>query len=338
MCSPVSAQKLITIESVNGVFQYETIDSALAHASDGDQVFVPGGIFNVGNLHVNSSVMIYGAGHFNDSTMATGQTFIVGNIVLGNGASAGIITGFNIDGDIKVDSSGRDSVSNYTVSRCSFKNLFLSANGAPPTNARNFSIYENVIRGGVFAANAPGLNISKNFIEGALGNMVGSVILNNDFLGLGDCTDLKNMLVSVKTSNFDNNIFFYSPPACAGAAFFDTGSVNNVFMNCLFVMNLNFPVSGNTGFGNYNNQPVSSIFVNSSGGVFSYNDNYSLKPGSPAVYGGSDNFDVGVSGTSVPFKIASVPFNPHIQQKSVGQMTNPQGLINVHIKVSAQDH
>src|SRR3954468_21719116 len=88
ICLSVTAQQLITIQSMNGVSQYETIDSALIHAMDGDQVFVPGGIFSVGDLHINKSVTIYGAGHFNDSTLATGQSFIIGNIILGNGASA----------------------------------------------------------------------------------------------------------------------------------------------------------------------------------------------------------------------------------------------------------
>lgn len=333
-----SAQKLITVQSLSGVHQFESADSALANVIDGDQVYFPGGIFNVGNLQINKSVMIFGAGHFHDSTIATGETYLIGNIILGTGASAGLITGFDINGDISVAAFGSDSISNYTISRCSIKNLFLSSNGNAPTNARNFSIYENIIRGNIYGAKASGINVSKNFIEGYLEHFQSAVIANNNFLSLGSCPSVINMLKDVKQTTFDNNIFCFTPPVCTGAGFFDTDCANNVFMNNIFTMNMNFPNGTNSGFNNYKNQPVVNIFVNAAGDVFQYSDNYSLKAGSPGIYGATDGFDVGVYGTLEPFKTASVPFNPHIRQKSIGQSTNPQGLLNIQIRVGAQDH
>ncbi len=333
-----SAQKLITVQSLSGVTQYESPDSALAHAVSGDQIYIPGGIFNVGNLLVDKSVMIFGTGHFHDSTIATGESYLIGNIILGSGASGGLITGFDIDGDIKVAPFGSDSISNFTISRCTLKNLYLSFTGNAPTNARNFSIYENVIRGNVYGGRASGINISKNFIEGYLEHFQSSVITNNDFLSLGNCPSIVTMLKDVKLCNFDNNIFCFTPPVCTGAAFFDTACASNVFMNNIFTMNMNFPSGNNTGFNNYKNQPVFNIFTNATGDIFQYNENYHLKAGSPGVYGGTDNYDVGVYGTLEPFKTASVPFNPHIQQKNIGQNTNPQGLLNIQIRVGAQDY
>ena len=333
-----SAQKQITLQSTSGVYQFDTPDSAIAHANDGDQIFIPGGIYNIGTLKINKSVMIFGAGHFHDSTIATGESYLIGNIILSNGASGGLITGFDINGNISVDTFGTDSVSNYTISRCSFNNLALSSTGRAPTNARNFSIYENIIKGNISGAKATGINISKNFIQGFVEYIQSGVILNNDFLGLGNCTSLINQMKSVKFTTVDNNIFLFVPPACAGAAFFDTGCANNVFMNNLFTMTLSFPISSNTGFNNYISQPANSIFISAAGNTFSYTDNYHLKATSPGVYGGTDNFDNGVYGTLEPFKIASVPFNPHIQQKSIGQNTNPQGLLNIQIRIAAQDH
>lgn len=333
-----NAQKLITVQSLSGVKQYTSLDSAIANASNGDHIFVNGGIFNINNLVINKSVMIFGTGHFHDSTIATGESYLIGNIILSTGASGGLITGFDISGDITVAGTGADSVSNYTISRCRIENLKLSQTGLPPTNARNFSVYENIIRSNIYGARAVGLNISKNFIEGYVAYMQNAIISNNNFLGLGNCSSMLTMLKNVKSSNLDNNIFLFTPPACAGAAFFDTGCANNVMMNNILTMNLNFPSGTNSGFNNYNNQPVNSIFMSASGGAFQYSDNYFLKASSPGVYGGTDSFDVGVYGTLEPFKTASVPFNPHIQQKNVGQTTNPQGLLNIQIRVSAQDH
>jgi hypothetical protein len=334
----VTAQKLITVQSTNDVFQYESIDSALANAIDGDQIFIPGGSYTVGDLHLNKSLLIFGAGHYPDSTTATGQTLFNGNVILSNGSSAGLITGLSINGDIKVDTTGMDSVSNFTITRCTFKNLMLSSNGLPPTNARNFSIHENVIRGNIMGANTIGVNCSKNIVEGFLGYLQTAVILNNDFIGTGNCIDLPHAIIWVVNSSIDNNIFLYSTPgSCPTALFFDTNSVNNVMMNNLFTMNLNFPVGGNSGLNNIVSQPVNTIFTSAAGTTFSYGDNYHLNPGSPGIYGGTDTHDIGIYGTADPFKEGSAPFNPHIRQKSVSTMTNPQGLLNVHIKVAAQE-
>jgi hypothetical protein len=333
-----SAQKLITVQNTAGLFQFDSIDSALYYAVDGDQIFIPGGIFNIGSLNINKSVMIFGAGHFHDSTLATGVSALIGDIVLGNGASGGILTGFDISGDIKTGPAGSDSVSNYTISRCAFRNLFLSDDGLPPTNARFYSVYENIIHGNVYAAKAIGLNCSKNFIEGSIGYLLSGVISNNNFLAFGDCSTVVHLIKSAVTTNFDNNIFLYTAPACSSAALLDTGCANNIFMNNLFLSYVNFPVGNNSGFNNIFNQPINAIFVSASGGMFQYTDDYHLKPGSPGIYAGTDNHDIGAYGTAEPFKTASVPFNPHIIQKSIGQNTNPQGLLNVHIKVAAQEH
>ena len=287
---------------------------------------------------INKSVMIFGTGHYQDSAIATGVSNIVGNIILSKGSSGGILTGFDIDGDVKVDTAGMDSVSNFTISRCIFRNLFLSSNGFSPTNARNFSIYENVVRGNLYGANAFGINCSKNIVEGSINNFESAVFDNNDFIGLGNCPNLVNMMVGVNTCNFDNNIFLYTTPGCSGAYFFDTASGNNVFWNNIFTVFFNFPVGTNSGFNNYVSQPLNTIFINASGNTFQYTDDYRLKSGSPGVYGGNDGFDVGVYGTIDPFKTASIPHNPHIQHKSIGQMTDQQGKVNIQIRVAAQDH
>jgi hypothetical protein len=332
------AQKIITLQSGTDLHQYYSLDSAMMNASDGDFIFVPGGIFTVSNFVINKSVMIFGAGHYHDSTMATGESYIIGNVILENGASAGLITGFDIDGDIRVGAAGSDSVSNYTISRCNFNNLLLSANGAAPTNARNFSVSENIIRGDVMGANALNLNLTKNFIEGGLVNFHSAVFQNNNFIGLGNCQTLVVLIQNVTSSNFDNNIFLYTPPACAGAALFDSLSINNVFMNNLFSMSVNFPINSNQAYNTISGHAVNTIFINATGDVFSYSDDYQLKPGSQGLQAGTDGYDIGVFGTVQPFKTASVPFNPHIQSKNFDSITNSQGQLNIQIRVGAQDY
>ena len=208
-----------------------------------------------------------------------------------------------------------------------------------PTGARNFSISENVIRGSIFGANASNLYFSKNIVEGSVEYFNGnSSFFNNDFIGLGNCAGLDTFLNSVSSITFENNIFLFSATPCSTAAFFGSACNTNTFSNNLFKMPITFPIGTNIGNNNIMNQSISSIFVNAIGDVFSYTENYHLKSTSPGIHAGSDFYDVGVYGTIQPYKVAAIPFNPHIRQKAIGTSTNLQGQLNIQIRVAAQDN
>lgn len=338
----VNAQRLITIQSGSNVFQYTSIDSALINAVAGDQIYIPGGTFNVNNLVLNKSVMIFGTGHYPDSTLATGTTRLIGNLFLVTGSSGGVITGCEISGNVVIGNgiAGSDSVSNYTILRCSIENLYFSSNGMPPSPAYNFSVGENIIRGNISGADAQNINFSKNIIQGGVKYFNGNVVFsNNDFTGLGDCVAMPDFISDVSGCTFHNNVILYVAPACSTTtSFFAGNSGNNVFSNNLFSGAINFPNGTNTGNNNIISQPVNSIFVNSAGGAFSYSQDYHLKPTSPGKNAGTDGFDIGIYGSTQPYKTGGVPFNPHVQQKSIDAITDSQGQLNIQIRVAAQDH
>jgi hypothetical protein len=335
------SQSIITVQSGINVYQYNSFDSAMAYAINGDQIYLPGGVFTSGNFIVNKSVEIFGAGHYPDSTLATGITNLIGDVNLVNGSSGGLLTGCYISGNIKVGSGvpGTDSVSNFSISRCNFNNLYLSSTGLPPTNAHIFSVSENIIRGSIMGANAQSINISQNIIQGGVGYFSGNATFNNnDFIGLGNCPVLISFLNLVSSSTFVNNIFLFSPPACTGAAFFGDTCNLNVFTNNLFKSAITFPNGTNNGYNSITNQTVSSIFLTATGDVFYYSQDYHLKTTSLGYHAATDGYDVGVYGTLQPYKTDAVPFNPHIQQKAISTSTNPQGQLNIQINVAGQDH
>jgi hypothetical protein len=335
------AQKIITVQSGLNISLHESLDSAIANSVAGDHIYLPGGTFNVNDININKSVMIFGTGHYLDSSLATGITSIDGNILLVSGASGGLIIGCLINGNISVGNgtAGSDSVSNFTISRCNFNDLRLSFTGMAPTLARGFSINENIIQGSIMGANALNINFSKNIIEGGVSYFnTNCMFRNNDFIGLGNCPGMINFLTNVSSCVFENNIILYSPPACSSAAFFGGVSNNNVFTNNLMLMNITFPQGSNAGFSNYTGQALSTIFISASGDEFSYTDDYHLQVTSPGYHGATDNYDVGIYGTLQPYKTAGVPFNPHIQQKSISTSTNSQGQLNIQIRAGAQDY
>ncbi len=333
------AQHVITVQTGVDVKQYSTLDSAMLFAQSGDQVFIPGGNYSIQNFIINKSVMIFGSGHYPDSTTATGRTVISGNLILTNGSSGGMIMGCTVTDSVIIGTgiAGTDSVANYSILRCNINHLYFSSTGTT-TNARNISVSENVIRGNIMGANAQNLNFSKNIIEKRISYFDNADFTNNDFIGLGNCTNFINQMEHVVGCSFSNNIFLYAPPACPAGMFLDSTCANNTFLNNLFRQTIVFPVGTNSGMSNIISQPVASIFTSATGGTFDYSSDYTLRITSPGVHAGNDGYDVGIYGSIQPYKTAAVPFNPHIQMKSVGTVTDPQGQLNIQIKVSAQDN
>ena len=79
-----------------------------------------------------------------------------------------------------------------------------------------------------------------------------------------------------------------------------------------------------------------TIFLGQTGAYssFSFSQNYHLK--SPSAFPGYSNQGVGVYGGTAPLKVASVPQNPHIINKTIATSINSSGKLNVNIKVIAQ--
>ena len=272
-------------------------------------------------------------GHYPDSTLATNFTYLNGNIFIVSGADTGLLSGFNLNPQYYIyfgTTASNQVVNNFTIKRCNITTLYLSYNGSTTTNSKNFTIEENVINN-IYGGNALSFIISKNIVSGTLyyfSNTNGQCFFNNNiFLNSGN---LSNNTLSNCT--FNNNVIFSNNI---------TGSVTTCnFLNNIFLYNDIFPLGSNLGSNNIINQTQSSIFVNQSGTTFSYSQNYHLKTGCPGIKAGTDETDIGIYGTSQPYKDGALPSNPHISSKSISNTTDGQGnvIINAKIGVSAQDY
>ncbi len=83
-------------------------------------------------------------------------------------------------------------------------------------------------------------------------------------------------------------------------------------------------------------QDPANVFVNFTGYSFDSHADYHVKNCRVAHLYGTDNTDCGVFGTSAPFKIAILPYNPHIKVQSIGTSTDAQGHLPINIHVTAQ--
>jgi hypothetical protein len=324
-----NGQNLIAVQNGGNPTFFLQVNDAIANAQDGDTIYIPGGIWSV-SQPINKRLHIIGVGHNPDSTLATFQTTINGNISLTAGASYGSLTGIALQGVIDAYGS---PVNNYTVSRCSLSGITFY-------QVSDIVFIENIISGtyssysGGFAANCSFFNniISMWIPEYGYPPFSNCCFKNNIFLYQTNCWGQCGLYsIYCKYSLIENNIFVGST-----SLFYQIS--NSIVKNNLFVDNLSFPIGTNVGSNNIVNQPQSSIFVNQSGNSFSYGHDYHLQSTCPGKNAGTDGTDVGIYGGIYPWKEGSLPFNPHIQTVQVSPTTSTSGGLNVNIKVAAQDH
>jgi hypothetical protein len=77
-------------------------------------------------------------------------------------------------------------------------------------------------------------------------------------------------------------------------------------------------------------------FTSETNGTYQFSDDLHLLPGSPGVNAGNDGNDIGLFGTSAPYKEGNIPYNPHFRSAVIAPATNPNGDLPVNIRVAAQ--
>lgn len=321
---------------------YNLFETALSNASTGDYIYLPGGTFNLSS-DIKKGVNIIGVGHYPDSTVYTNRTIIEGNLNIGAGASNALIEGLYVVGNIVFKPN--EKTENVVIRRCNVANISIGNSWARHDTARCYypQIIHNVIRENVSFSETYGFTFKGNIINGQAQACIyhGGTIENNIFLTVGDKTtfsDLRNV-------TFKNNIFMTTQSlgwqgyGCYG---YDgaCGTYNCTFLNNLFVgkdTTLNVIPMAAVKVGNIFQVNPASIFVNQSGATFDYSQDYNLKPTSAGKNLGNDGTDVGIYGTTNPYKKSAVPVNPHISFKDIPAATLPNGSLQLKIKVSAQD-
>jgi hypothetical protein len=338
----LKAQELIAVNHIAGGSEFFTrLDSAIVHSADGDYVYLPGtALMNIGNLIINKGVHIIGAGIYPDSCFATGTTFLTGNMTIVSGADNGSLQGFMLNGELRFGTSQANQyVSSYFVSRCNLSTIYLSNNGTDTTTS-SFLFRENILRGHIYGGHS-NASFRNNIFEGQINNFYGATFLNNDFLWGSQ----KTLNQYIKNSTFSNNIFANNCIAYYGYYTIyctDNNYYNNIipngplsFSNDYYGCIPNINGFGNI-TGNHESVPNNQIYTNQGGGAYNIHHDYHLIAGSPGINGGIDGTDVGIYGGE-PFKDGMLPVNPHIQFKYVAGSTSPNGTLNIHFKVAAQE-
>ncbi len=320
----VNAQT-IALHSSTGVqiFKGNTaLVAAYSAANNTDTLYLSGHTF-VPPTAFNKQLMIFGTGHYVDSTIATGKTFINGSITLSDSADLFYIEGLEITGNFIF--SNNHAVNSVNIKRCKI-NGTVEVFGDLSNPSTNLSLIGNVFMGALNLNNATNVLIANNIFQGFITATYGNQITNNVFMGGWQLNTWVYAVFSGDNNQLNNNVFVYTSGTASGAG--------NSFSNNLFVMANPSYGTTSTAVNNYTGIAQSAIFVNQSGNLFNYTHDYNLK--TPATYIGTDSTVVGVFGGTFPYKAGAVPLNPHVQFKSIAPATDVNGGLNIQIKVKAQ--
>jgi hypothetical protein len=293
-------------------------------STSGDTIYLPGGGFTTPST-IDKSLMVYGAGHYPDSTVSTAKTIMNGSITLSDNADGFRLEGVDISGGVVLGNNL--AVNNVIIKYCKFATDF-NVQGDLSNPSLNLTIINCVFSGGsLYLANAQNAGIFNNIIQGRVISSFGNLFENN--ILMYNYTGYNNYFTVNGNNNvFNNNIFLNSTNRYFSG-------VSNQINNNIFTITPNL---GTTPMASGNYYPVAQadIFINQSGYNFDYAHNYHLQ--SPEIYLGLDNTEVGLYGGTLGYKEGAVPSNPHFQMQNIAPTTNTDGLLNIQVKVSAQDN
>ena len=298
--------------------------TAYAAAQHGDTMYLSGGAYTP-PANFDKQLTVFGAGHYVDSTMATGKTFINGNVTLSENADLFYLEGVEITGNFAF--STNHSANNVVIKRCKINGTF-NALGDLSNPSTNLSLIGNVLMNRLNLENIQNSLLSNNIISNTFQGSNGNLISNNIIMWYiwGSSMDY---LFFGSNNTLNNNIFLWE-----GYNANANGS-GNVFNNNLYVEPTpNYGTSA-TSIDNYTGVSLTAIFVNQTSTSFNYTDNYHLQ--APSTYIGTDGTQVGIYGGMFPYKEGAVPLNPHIQVKNIAPKTNPNGDLQIQIQVEAQN-
>lgn len=301
------------------------IDAYNASAT-GDTIYLPGGSFTP-PANFDKTLAVYGAGHYVDSSLVTGKTFINGNITLKENADGFHLEGLEINGIVTFYNN--ESVNNVVITWCKINNTF-NVTGNLTNPSSNLSLIGNVFMQNIYLENAQTVLLSNNIIKSFMSSK-GNMINNNIIMSYIPDYYAGNYLFYGDNNTINNNIIFWNDANNARV-----NGHGNVFQNNLYVVSAPNYGTNPTALNNYTGIPQADIFINQTGVEFDYTHDYHLQE--PVTYLGTDGTQVGIYGGTFPYKEGAVPSNPHFQFKNIAPTTDINGDLNIQIQVEAQDN
>jgi hypothetical protein len=326
----------IVLQGSGDPLVFMDINAAITAAQPGDKLYLSGGLFtSTTDIIIDKELHLIGAGIHPDSTAVTATTTISTSgstdFAILASASGSTFTGLVLDPGAYITyglSATDDDPTGLLFQRCRFTSRMYTYTESPG-NTSSTTFDECVFNHHIYG----GENGSATFTRCILDYQSGtsSAINNFGILFIDHCVFL-NVQAFRNTSGatISNSI-------CTATNYPVYQSNGVTFTNCLF--------SGTTYTGNSSdeiitncplNVPPADIFINQTDNDYQFSDDLHLAPASGGIGAATDGTDIGIYGSSSPYKPGAVPFNPHLRSATIAASTDENGDLPVNIRVVAQ--
>lgn len=285
-----------------------------------DTIYLSGNGFTA-NLTLNKRLLIYGSGHYPDSTEVTGKSILNGYITLSENADGFYLEGVDLTSSLTTTSN--HAVDNLTIKYSRIEGE-LQINGNASNPANNLLLINSVVQGRFLLQNAQNAGVFNNIFNSYVDYSYGNLFENNIFL-----------INSHGISRSDNNLLQNNIIVGTSSYTFVNDGNSNVLKNNLFVDATPAWGSTPTLVNNYIGIAQAAIFISQTGYAFDYTHNYHLQ--APETYLGVDGTQVGLYGGAYPYKEGAVPSNPHFMSATIAPQSDAGGNLNIVIKAGAQE-
>lgn len=320
------AQK-VALHSSSGVQHftgYTGFSEAYSAAVSGDTIYLPGGGFQSPGT-IDKQLLIFGAGHYPDSTLVTSKTIINGNIILSENADGFHIEGVDITGNFST--SNNHAVDYMKIKYCRIQGS-IGITGDQSNPVMNMMLANSVIQGSVKLTNAQNAGIFNSLFNGEISDTDGNLFQNNIFFLNNRSSTVYRYTIIGNNNVIENNIFLRTQDR-------EISGYSNIVKNNLSPKTSPFWGTTPIESGNYTDVAVTEFFVNQEGNTFDYTHDYHLQ--SPETYLGTDGSQVGLFGGTHTYKEGAVPSNPHFVIGNIAPQSDAEGKLTIEIKVTAQD-
>jgi hypothetical protein len=310
--------------------QFTNAQTAIDSCHTGDTLYAEGTTISYGAVTISNKINIIGPGYFlaqNPNTQVNPSSALFGEVTCAAGSNGSYLTGLQI-GYLLIATGVNNIVikRNYiTTGTTAAPSLYLQGNNA------NILIVQNYITGIQPSCWAPlylapgcsNITIANNYVAGtgAGCNVIdvepgaSSVITNNVIWGT------QNSYITINNTTFNDNIW---NTTSGGGTFSNSAnnSQNNNFSNCG-----QLDTTGGNARHNHINIPTANIFFLTG----SYDAQFKLKAGSPAIGAGITGEDCGIFGGSDPYVLSGMPTVPAIY--FFAAPTSGSGTLPVQVKI-----
>lgn len=319
---------------------FTDISAALAAAQPNDHVYLSGGSFSsASHIVIDKPLHFFGAGVHPDSSAVTSTTTIstsstVYDIIVTTAASGSTFTGirFNAAGYFYFGNDNTDDdPTGLVFHRCVFDDriyMTRDENNASPSAVFDECILYSFLYGGI--------GVTADLTRCILDYQAGTGAEVTGF-GSGGLTMRHCICFGTRVGNSPNAIVEDCVFTRTTAPFWQSNGAtltNNLCVSTGLASNM----TAGSAVGNVLGATAADLFVNETNDNYEFTDDVHLVPTSPGVGMATDGTDVGIYGTSSPYKPGAVPLNPHFRSATIAPATLDNGDLPVNIRVAAQSN